>query len=419
MKKLLSLLLALLMCLTVIAASADYADAIYSTARVHSARTVIDPVGNYDADHYYVVVYETLHYTGSAFAVGTNDKEVRYFVTNQHNCATENEFDVLVVNKALYAETGDIEAAAVGVDSIVLPCTNVVTLIFDNLQNEQVTYVLGVSSRTDLAVLELSIPTDKRKPMVLQPFEEDELGKSPVYAVGFPGAADIMVDDEHNANWESSPNLCVVTNGMSSNVLSHGHTQSGEIIGHSAPISGGNSGGPLVNEKGHVLGVNTWGVNTDGLYYSVSVNEVIRLLDELDVDYKTASTLADLLPFIGIAVAVALVIVLVIVLSRTNRKSGFILVGVVGDLRGKAFPLYKSTLVGRASSAQIRYPDNSDGVSGKHCVVEVKNGVITVTDTSSRGTWIDNVKLTPGVPTAVKQGQTIFLGSAKHGMMIK
>lgn len=52
-------------------------------------------------------------------------------------------------------------------------------------------------------------------------------------------------------------------------------------IGHDARLSQGNSGGPLFNSSGDVIGVNTW-VNTEqGLGYALQAQQVARLLETL------------------------------------------------------------------------------------------------------------------------------------------
>ena len=59
-------------------------------------------------------------------------------------------------------------------------------------------------------------------------------------------------------------------------------------VQHDAPISGGNSGGPLINKYGEVIGVNTWTVlDSQNLNFAIHVSE----LDKLDTN--EALTMAE------------------------------------------------------------------------------------------------------------------------------
>ena len=68
------------------------------------------------------------------------------------------------------------------------------------------------------------------------------------------------------------------------------YTQSDELqwVQTTAPISNGNSGGPLVNSKGEVIGVNTW-THTEGqnLNFALSSLEVSRLLEKVSKEQLT------------------------------------------------------------------------------------------------------------------------------------
>lgn len=57
---------------------------------------------------------------------------------------------------------------------------------------------------------------------------------------------------------------------------------------HDAPISSGNSGGPLINKYGEVIGINTWTVqNSQNLNFAINISE----LD--DLKYGTPLTMAE------------------------------------------------------------------------------------------------------------------------------
>ena len=63
------------------------------------------------------------------------------------------------------------------------------------------------------------------------------------------------------------------------------------VIVNSAQISRGNSGGPLVDSQGNVVGVNSYTLGTsDGgnYYYAIEIDTVREMLDALGIQYTSA-----------------------------------------------------------------------------------------------------------------------------------
>ncbi len=136
--------------------------------------------------------------------------------------------------------------------------------------------LIHVSSRFDLAV----VKTDRLQAL---PYFELSTKNEPallmeVYALGFPGVAAAATTSEEaglSAKFESEyvravADKCTVTAESQLPESSFGHsavpgsitktsrTDTGQLfVYHSAPIFGGNSGGPLVDKKGLVVGINT------------------------------------------------------------------------------------------------------------------------------------------------------------------
>lgn len=425
MKKLMTIALILVLCLCQVSALADYSDIIYSTMRVYTEIEYDAVLESYNAQTYLYVPAERIAATGTAFAVGKKGDTVKYCVTNRHVVPTETEVQAYLLDKAVVDANGTIQQAMEAAGNkyvwVEVPVRSTPYIVLTTTENMIPAYVAGYSDRADLCTLELSAATTERVPAMLRPFES--IGREHVYAAGFPGAMDYMLTEDADNNLLSSPEYCSVTGGLISRVVSHAVTNQGEYILTDTPINHGNSGGPLVDEKSRVVGVNTTGwtadetQNTNG---ALSVNEVVRMLDQLRIPYQTAGSF-DWMTVAYAAAGVVLVVLVILAVVLAGRQQGtrFMLVGIAGELRGKAFRLNKTTVLGRDKNCHIIFPDSAHGVSGRHCTITVKDNVVTVVDSSTYGTWIDKNKLTTGTPTPMKQGQTLYLGSSKQGLMLK
>lgn len=103
---------------------------------------------------------------------------------------------------------------------------------------------------------------------------------SKVFVLGYPVIADL------NETGYTQPTF---TSGIVSS-LKKSSQGDYNVIQIDAVISGGNSGGPVLNEKGEVIGVATFGaVESQGYNFIIPSNFVEEFLDELNVKYTTAS----------------------------------------------------------------------------------------------------------------------------------
>lgn len=135
-----------------------------------------------------------------------------------------------------------------------------------------------MSEEMDVAVLELSEPIYDRATVTLGDSSSVvEAGK--IYALGFPQLPELAQDVQYYTNSDVT-----VTDGIVAKKIQSNGTP---FIQHSAKISSGNSGGPLVNEKGEVIGINTSRITQEeGYYYAMEINEIKSLLAALGISYN-------------------------------------------------------------------------------------------------------------------------------------
>jgi serine protease Do len=138
--------------------------------------------------------------------------------------------------------------------------------------------IVGQSPCEDVAVLKMDEPPKGMKP--LTPVKgAPKLGEK-VTAYGFPDSA--------QGGAKASPSFGTVTapDVASQPLLNAPRLRS--VVGHDASLNPGNSGGPLVNSKAELLGINTFGFGT-GQQYSISASRVLELAEQL----KKGSTADD------------------------------------------------------------------------------------------------------------------------------
>jgi hypothetical protein len=158
--------------------------------------------------------------------------------------------------------------------------------------------VSWVSSDYDLALLKV---TGLEAPPLLIAEKIPEKG-SRVTTIGYPGAADSEINFDLSNLAEST-----LTQGIVGRITREAYSQEGKkqtILQHSASVNSGNSGGPLLDACGRVVGVNTakargevlgnaetgLSVNsTDGIYFASHVSVLLSALKERGVNAIVAS----------------------------------------------------------------------------------------------------------------------------------
>lgn len=234
---------------------------------------------NFDESHPYIFDFGTGYDYGSGisqasgFAVGVEGEEVEYIITNAHVVLD----DTAACVKSGSALTQSLQAVSLK--------ANDVEVYFSQAANEFMhAKIEYVDEAKDICILKLPQPTDKRKPLPIcksSDIDEDDT----FAALGFPGKATRYQEDTD------------ITKDMSDIITTRGGIsgKSTDIEGNDVyqidiDISAGNSGGPLVNSNGDVVGINTYSVGD--MNYALMIDELIPLLNMNEIQYTLAGSSA-------------------------------------------------------------------------------------------------------------------------------
>lgn len=358
--------------------------------------------------------------TGTGWAIGKPGEPVQYIVTNGH------------VVEAAYAYPRMYSNVSGLIQVYYSAAEN------DFVQAEVVYY--SAQTDKDIAILKLPTPTDKRVPLTLRESDSVKMSET-VYALGYPG------DSTSRENLPAYDlDDVTITKGIISNRVS-ANWASYEAFQMDVSIAPGNSGGPLVDEDGLVIGINASGaVDPDtgvmlGMNYSIVIDELTKILDQERIEYTMAGGLSWVpkwfafvfLP-LGILALAGGAVLLVLTTKKGaaaasagrggQRKSAggvgpvgkhAVLRGVTGKYAGQRFDLMKGKVViGRDPTAcNIVFEKNTPGISGRHCqvVYDSNEDCFLITDLgSSYGTFLGNgKKLTSNVAEKLSAGDTFYL----------
>ena len=360
---------------------------------------------------------------GTGFFIGQNGGDPQYLVTNYH-----------VIEDFIYVGGGEQG--------------NESRLYVAYSRNDiEEAYVVEYNEKMDLAVLRLAKPTSKRKPLCI---ETDFRVGSQVYAVGFPKLADVAIDSTSSYSIEDA----TVTSGAINRIITESGTGR-RLIQMDATIYGGNSGGPLVNADGNVIGVNTMGTEaSENMNYAISMEEVVTILDRNNILYDIVTDLKsdpdpiptpvpvpepskEFSPVVVVLITIAavagialIVVVAVLVIKRKKAQSTS-----SGDV-AKPVSLQKKPMIYSVSpehggakiaveglqvqigrdpaSCQISFREGTPGVSRHHCQVSwdgARGEFVLMDMKSTYGTYLNNgQKLNPGVSYYLRPGDSFYIG---------
>jgi len=141
--------------------------------------------------------------------------------------------------------------------------------------------IIAINRRNDLALVEI-IGGDLRLPPLTIAGVSDQDGAE-VTSVGYPMNVDQAQGLSMSDIFDSQPPV------KSRGFLSGSRpSRQFDTILHTAPIARGNSGGPLLDSCGRVLGVNSFGADSQGadaeFYFAVSTRELLPFLRSTDTE---------------------------------------------------------------------------------------------------------------------------------------
>ena len=383
----------------------------------------------YESRNGIVMVYATVYDNegnseagmGTGWAIGTPGQPIQYIVTNGH-----------VVNKAYTYPRYDSSLYGGEID-----------VFFSAAENDYVkakVVYFSPQEEKDIAILQLPSPTDKRTALTLRDSGDIKIGDT-AYALGYPGNSSQRQDF---ATYDIDD--ITITRGIISKRTTTSFSTY-EAFQMDVSIAPGNSGGPLVDEKGNVIGINVAGAidpNTGlslGMNYAIIINELTKILDVERIPYTLSGSGFSLFHGPGSAVLLLLGILLIAAgafffwkerkaangaasgSSRNPVPSGAagssgahaILRGMTGSYAGQSFDLLKGKVtIGRDPAfCNIVYEKSTPGISSRHCQLSYNpgEGCFVLTDLgSSYGTFLGNgKKLAPNVPEKLYTGDTFFL----------
>ena len=196
---------------------------------------------------------------GSGFLIGDDSTGAQTVVTNYH---VVNLDDATIAAAKEYFQTDNLNTRI----EVVVKGDVVVTA---NIQNQ--------SENSDYAILHLDQPLQNKTTLKLDKFG-DVTETETVFALGFP---EIVTWVQDSSSYTSDD--VTITSGTVSKLI----TRNGSAyIQHNATLTSGNSGGPLLNSDGVVIGVNTFGVD-DTNFYSLQMSEITEVLDTLGIAYES------------------------------------------------------------------------------------------------------------------------------------
>jgi len=392
---------------------------------------------------------------GTTFAIGKKGEKVKYLVTNYH-IMDQNEVINDAVNDILnaYKEHGISASPENIAKSVHVQEMHPYIILYDAPIEIKLHKPMLAN---DLAVIAIVNDNERLNvaPLVFGDPDSVKTGDK-VYAYGYPGIVDQLVSFyEGSRRVTAKPEDVSVTNGEvnQKTIVSRQGSDPLNVIISTAPSTHGNSGGPLVNDNGTVIGIITYGSSNNNNYtVSMVPNNLISVLDTVGIPYEKAavtppgpvtpevqtpnsSSVAALLAKPAVIIAAVVLVVLIglsfVFISKKRGpvpptpdnpsikddtiQASPVLVGVSGHFAGNNMDLTGTMIIGRdPAQCQLVFPANTTDVSRRHCCISFNTATqsFVLEDlNSSNGTYLANgQRVLPGHLQYLKDGDKFYLG---------
>ena len=215
--------------------------------------------------------------------------------TGHGSCFLINEDTIITANHCVHSTKQEADFYGVSQKVLDKKMTFTVTIARDFSIPAK---LLNASENMDFAILKLSQPLKNRTFLKLRDSKTVKAAEV-AYSVGFPGSKDSVADTAKYYN----TNDIIIESGTvnraqyTEDVRVRSSIYSpftfhfvGDVIQLTAgTASQGNSGGPMVDQNGNVIGVVSFGkTSTDGSSYASAISQVTEVLDSIGISYTPA-----------------------------------------------------------------------------------------------------------------------------------